>query len=260
MSNSWKVNSRDFFNLRANEIVKNDYRAMCHVSGRNYQIWSDERLYNDLISSILIQLDLTDSSRLLEVGCATGFLAQGLAPSLLSYTGVDVAPKAVKAAKTLKIPNASFLVGDGESLKFADNTFDCAICYDVFTNFPDFKIGEDIIKEMLRVIKPNGRVMVGSVPDSELQHEYMEKVAEVTNFYSNKPHHSGPKVRNGIIDKLLDKLFPPIISNDPSIICYYFPKKAFIDLGKALNTKTQILSIHSQNPYFGYRYNVVYTK
>jgi ubiquinone/menaquinone biosynthesis C-methylase UbiE len=261
MSSSWKINSRDFFNLRAHEIVKNDYRSMCHVSGRDYRIWSDQRIYNDLIESITSQLDLTAKSSILEVGCATGFLAHGITPHVGFYTGMDVAPKAIKAARMLKIPNAKFVVGNGESIAAANSTYDSAICYDVFTNFPDFAEGVQIIREMLRVVKKNGRVLIGSIPDAELQEEYARKVLEISSKFSNQSYIDvTPSVKKNRLGKFIDKIFPPTISSKPEIVCYYFNKSSFITLGDSLGVRTYINDIHNLNPYYGFRYNVVYVK
>lgn len=261
MSNpiSWKDSSQAFFDLRASEITKLDFSALCYVSGRDFRLWSDMQIYNDMISDILKQTGVDDSSSLLEVGCASGFLAWGLAPRLGHYLGLDVAPRAVNAAQRLGLANAQFKVADGGRLPLSNSTVDAAICYDVFTNFPSFDIGECIIREMLRVVRPGGRVLIGSIPDGEKRTEYEKRVADVTEELNSR---LGPSTGVPLAPSmsLLDRLRHWLKPITPGIVCYYFKRDDFLRLGVELGVSVEIADIHPMNPYVGYRFNAIFTK
>ena len=98
---------------------------------------------------------------MLEIGSAAGFLAKLIAPHVGSFVGVDLSEDAFNVARRLRLPNARFLQADGGALPFPDETFDGILCYDVFTNFPNFSDGEPLIREMIRVAKRGRPVLVG---------------------------------------------------------------------------------------------------
>jgi hypothetical protein len=46
----------------------------------------------------------------------------------------------------------------------------------------------------------------------------------------------------------------------PQIVCYYFRKADFEAIGTEAGTATRIEDIHALSPYFGYRFNAIYSK
>jgi SAM-dependent methyltransferase len=218
-----------------------------------------------MISSILDAAGAGPTSRLLEVGCAAGYLAQGLAPRVGSYVGVDLAREAVATARRLRLPNARFKVADGSDLPFSDDSFDAAICYDVLTNFPDFAPVAGIVAEMIRTTRPGGRVLMGSVPDAALEAPFIEAVTRVQRELQET---QGPllqpqlhPVRRGWWRRWLgrdDAEQPP--GERGAVACYYFDRKPFLELGKRLGVEAEVVPVHSLNPYADYRFNVVYAK
>jgi ubiquinone/menaquinone biosynthesis C-methylase UbiE len=73
--------------------------------------------------------------------------------------GTDVVPEMVEAARRessrRKIPHASFEVAGADSLPFPANTFDAVISRFGVMFFPS---PGDAVREMLRVVKPGGRI------------------------------------------------------------------------------------------------------
>src|SRR5438105_10083338 len=99
---TWRAAAKEFFNERAEGIAATVNTAtLCYVSGREQRLWTNPVLYEDMMSSIGRQLELSKEHSLLEVGCAAGFLAGGLARMARKYTGVDIAPRAVEVAQSL---------------------------------------------------------------------------------------------------------------------------------------------------------------
>lgn len=256
----WRLTSRLFFDERAAQLAgAPTLESLCYVSARDARLWANERLYQDLLASIVEQTSVTGESRVLEVGCASGFLAWGLSSRVGSYVGVDVAPHAIRAARKLMLNNAEFVVGDGASMRFRDNEFDAAVCYDVFTNFPEFESGSGLIVEMLRVVKPGGRVLVGSIPDATKRVEFERRVTEITRqLGSNNIRMS--EVRLKLWRKLTEWPRRILREAEPYISCYYFKREDFVSLADRLRAEVIISDIHALNPYAGLRFNVVYTK
>jgi SAM-dependent methyltransferase len=264
VSESWEESSRAFFEGRAEAIVARPTVAdLCFVSGRDPRLWSDQTLLDDLAGSVMAQTHSTAGSSMLEVGCAAGFIANIMAPRVASYVGVDVSAEAVRAAKLLQLRNAEFIHTPGDALPFPDAKFDTAICYDVVTNFPSFGDIRPIVAEMLRVVKPGGRVMIGSVPDAATQADLERRVVDVGKDLDARigpvppPPVPGEPGFFAALAKRLKRTEPGPVGQ---IVCYYFDRASFDELGRDLGAAVALVDIHSRNPYAGFRFNAVYTK
>ena len=217
---------------------------------------------DDLARSIVSSCKADSSSRVLEVGCAAGFLAQLVAPMVGRYEGIDISADALRIARRLRLPNAKFKKADGERLPFPVGHFDAAFCYDVYTNFPRFEDGAGLISEMLRVVKPGGHVLVGSIADASKEAAYIEIAAKVGADFDKKygPIPTRPEAtkRQTILDKLLDRFreAPP----QPAVVSYYFRKQDFIDLAAKLGASIEITDIHARHPFVGYRFNAIFRR
>jgi SAM-dependent methyltransferase len=260
---AWKESLRAFFHERADEIAGvPTVQDLCFVSGREPRLWSDPEMRADLAASIVVGCGAERSSKVLEVGCAAGFLAQLVAPLVGRYEGVDLAPAPLRIARRLGLTNAVFKKADGGRLPYPDASFDAAFCYDVYTNFPKFEDGAGLIFEMLRVVKPGGHVLVGSIPDAGTEAAYVAHVAQVAEDlqrrYGPVQERPASPPRNGVWARLRRRLGPPQAKAE--IICYYFDKQDFRDLGQKLKASVDICEIHALNPYVGYRFNAIYRK
>jgi SAM-dependent methyltransferase len=267
----WRDRLEAFFELRARSISdKPTLEDLCYIAGRNPRLWTDERLMDDLSVNLLDLMRVNQSSVVLEVGCAAGFIASLVAPNVGKYIGVDLAEAPLTVARRLGLSNADFYKAYGENLKFSNEEFDSAFCYDVFSNFPNFADGERIIQEMLRVVRPGGRVLVGSIPDREKTEESQEIAKRLASGFGQQIDRAplGSFVKNNMESGRLDKIanYLGIGGNGkvtsaeirPEIVSYYFDKEDFLALGQRLRVETQIVDIHSLNPYVGTRFNAVF--
>jgi len=100
----------------------------------------------------------------LDVGCGAG--VDAIIAGLMvgpdgSVEGVDIVPEIIaRAEKNLKLTNLNnvkFNTITGEKIPFGDSTFDVIISNGVINLIPD---KETSLKEILRVLKPAGRLML----------------------------------------------------------------------------------------------------
>lgn len=110
---------------------------------------------------------IKDGNRVLDIGCANGYAAfrQAESHKLSSITGVDFAENMVQAAQQIKFEKGlgddiSFMEGDVRSLQFPDNSFDVAYTTRVLINLPTWELQMQGIEECIRVVKPNGIVVL----------------------------------------------------------------------------------------------------
>src|SRR5215204_639574 len=95
-------------------------------------------------------------SNALDVATGTGDLAIELARRGAEVTGSDFAPAMLEIARR-KAPGLAFEEGDALNLAHPDNSFDAATVAFGARNFADLDRG---LAEMVRVVRPGGRVVV----------------------------------------------------------------------------------------------------
>ena len=102
--------------------------------------------------------------KVLDVACGTGDMAVELLRQGCSVTGVDLSKEMMAIAKQ-KAPQVEYKLADAEHLPFEDATFDAVTCAFGVRNFVHLEQG---LSEMLRVLKPGGRMVILELatPDS----------------------------------------------------------------------------------------------
>jgi ubiquinone/menaquinone biosynthesis C-methylase UbiE len=124
-----------------------------------FSLHSRERALRDALSDHA-RLPLTQS-KLLEVGCGSGewfptFVRLGLAPDDLS--GIDLERDRLEKAKAA-FHAADLRVGDASALPWPDGFFDVVFQSTVFSSILDDQTQASVAREMMRVLKPRGRVV-----------------------------------------------------------------------------------------------------
>ncbi|MBN2532017.1 MAG: class I SAM-dependent methyltransferase [Spirochaetales bacterium] len=112
--------------------------------------------------------------RILEVAFGTGYLMSRYA-NRYEVFGLDnnEAMRDITANRLKALGlSAELAIGDVEQIPYQNGFFDCVLCTFGFSNFPD---GPAALKEMLRVIKPGGRLIM-------LDMNYPKKFHVVANF------------------------------------------------------------------------------
>lgn len=102
----------------------------------------------------------------LDVACGTGDMVQELQKRGCLVTGVDLSEEMLTIAKS-KAPTATYMIADAEHLPFENDCFDAVTCAFGVRNFVHLEQG---LGEMLRVLKPGGRMVILELatPDSKL--------------------------------------------------------------------------------------------
>jgi ubiquinone/menaquinone biosynthesis C-methylase UbiE len=101
------------------------------------------------------------SDTVLDVACGGGVVACGFAPHVLHVTGIDMTPamldRAAEHAKALRLTNVTWQQGDATRLPFPDAAFSIVLTRFSFHHFLEPLAA---FKEMVRVCRPGGRVVV----------------------------------------------------------------------------------------------------
>lgn len=124
---------------------------------RSQPIRDEDRGYEWLARQVLNEKP--DAQCLLDLACGGGYFLRQLAsftPRETPLVGLDISPQAIRIARQ-ECPQARYLVGVGESLPFAPETFDAITCWGSLEHFLDI---EEAIQEMKRVASPEARFFI----------------------------------------------------------------------------------------------------
>jgi ubiquinone/menaquinone biosynthesis C-methylase UbiE len=106
--------------------------------------------------------------RLLDVACGGGIIVCAFAPEVRHATGIDLTPAMLNRARQLAsekgLANVSWDQGDVGSLPYADGAFDIVVTRFSMHHFLDPLL---VLREMVRVCAPGGRVVVVDMHASE---------------------------------------------------------------------------------------------
>ncbi|MDQ3098611.1 MAG: class I SAM-dependent methyltransferase [bacterium] len=108
----------------------------------------------------LDKLALNEHTSILDMGCASGLLLQRIRISYKSRgTGIDVSAVLINKAQQ-EDPKNTYLMADASHLPFPENTFDLITSFDNLEHIKEYR---EVIKEMVRVLKPGGKILLNTI-------------------------------------------------------------------------------------------------
>lgn len=138
--------------------IATDYDALNHIMSLNVdRSWRRRALKEIIIPD--------RSQKIMDLACGTGDFSIAIAGAMSQdshVTGVDIS-EGMLAVMKRKVEDAGLTdriditVGSGEELPFPENTFDAVTIAFGIRNFEDREQG---LREILRVLKPDGRIII----------------------------------------------------------------------------------------------------
>ena len=136
--------------------------------------WDEIRkdYYDESLRDIIIQkANVKTGNIVLDIGCGTGFLSLGVAKAVGKngkVIDIDISEEMMKKAKKnlseAGFSNVEFRVGDAENIPLENDSVDSVVGNMVLHHCPN---PEFAIKEMVRVLKPNGRLVLADMEEHE---------------------------------------------------------------------------------------------
>ena len=159
-ANSKTLEERSIARLFGKEFFDGDRRH--GYGGFSY----NPRFWEPVIPDFINYYQLNANSKILDIGCAKGFMLYDFMRMLkeAEFNGVDVSEYAIQ--NCLEEVKDFVSVANVKDLPFPDNTFDLVICINTIHNLdlPELKIG---LNEISRVSKKNSFITVDAYTNEE---------------------------------------------------------------------------------------------
>lgn len=135
--------------------------------------------HRDALEELIAITSASKEDNVLDIACGSGIVSCEFAKYVNYVTGIDITEEMITEAKKLQakfqLKNIDWEIGEVTSLPYPDNHFSIVISRFGFHHFLDPQL---VLKEMIRVCKPNGIVMVVDVvlPNDKIDaYNLMEK-------------------------------------------------------------------------------------
>jgi ubiquinone/menaquinone biosynthesis C-methylase UbiE len=123
-----------------------------------------------------------NSKNVLEIGCGTGHWTQFLSHHGFEITALDTSDAMLEIAMKKNIKNAQFVKGSATELPFEDESIENIMS---FATLGFIKNKEKAIKEMHRVLKKNGYILIGALNKNSVWYEENKsnEIYKSANFF-----------------------------------------------------------------------------
>lgn len=125
---------------------------------------------SNIIHKAIDSLSLNDNDTILEIGPGNGIHVKDIlnSTSNLHYYGIDISETMITEASKLNadFENVSFSLTDGDHIPFSESRFNKVFtCNTIYF----WKNPQEYALEIARVLKPNGIIAIGFIPESTMR-------------------------------------------------------------------------------------------
>lgn len=146
-------------------------------TGRPFSL--DFQVYRRTFDDIDRKLGFQKEDRVLDLGGGCGQIAKYIAAKTAEVVLVDGAKNALAIARKNLCHQANVRCQLVDitilPLPFTDNYFNRVVCYSVVHYLNDFDEFRSLVIELLRVVKPGGKILIGEIPLSDKSKAYFEE-------------------------------------------------------------------------------------
>jgi SAM-dependent methyltransferase len=178
-----------------NSIAAADYDYRAHDSPIPLQRFWQRSRYRYITELIEGQ------GAVLDVGCGSSHIIGALVPGSVA---LDVLINKLRFARRFKVP---LVRGSGFALPFPDASFPCVLCSQVIEHVPMRGVTPSILDELCRVLKPGGRLVLGTPDYDRWEWVYIEKAYGFCAPGGYADEHISHYTRKGLLEEFAQRGF-----------------------------------------------------
>ena len=178
-----------------NSIAAADYDYRAHDSPIPFQRFWQRSRYRYVTELIDRQ------GAVLDVGCGSSHIIGALPPGSVA---LDVLANKLRFARRFGVP---LVRGSGFALPFADASFPCVLCSQVIEHVQMAGVAPSILDELCRVLKPGGRLVLGTPDYDRWEWVCIEKAYGFCAPGGYADEHISHYTRQGLLDEFARRGF-----------------------------------------------------
>ncbi len=158
---------------------------------------AEEKKFTTVLDVPMLSKYVSKNSKILDVGCGYGRILNELYENGFNdLTGVDTAENMIKRGKR-EFPQLNLIANPDGKIPFNNNSFDVVILFGVLTCIPTDESQKEFLKEVKRVLKPQGIIYVNDFLLNNGLKNWLEykKAEKETGIYGVFKTHDGVTVR-----------------------------------------------------------------
>ncbi|MCZ6602176.1 MAG: class I SAM-dependent methyltransferase [Planctomycetota bacterium] len=123
--------------------------------------------YIDIVQKMALSEWYEAEGRVLDLGCGTGRFTEWISHRSRQVIGTEISEGMLRSARH-RLPGGEFVLYDGQSLPFADETFQAVVAVGVLQDIPGDDAYVSLLREAGRCIERGGRLyLLDQVSDAE---------------------------------------------------------------------------------------------
>jgi len=163
-------------------LWKQTYATQDQPAEPNFQGWNSsytgqpipEWQMQEWLTSTIQRIRTLEPQRVLEIGCGVGLIVQHLAPHCLRYVATDFSASAIQQlhgwiVQAKDLGHVELLCRSATELQdLKAGSFDTVVINSVVQYFPDLDYLLVVLGEVLRLLRPGGKIFIGDVRNLQL--------------------------------------------------------------------------------------------
>lgn len=149
--------------MNHHKIIKEEFTQQAETLSTS-PIFTDRHLVERIKSAA----EISKKSRILDIGCGPGIVAAALATEAKEVIAFDLTPAMIHRTRLrcieAKLTNVQFVVGHAEKIPLNNTIFDVVMTRLTFHHFSN---PVAVSSEIVRVLRPNGKIVIVDIVSSE---------------------------------------------------------------------------------------------
>jgi ubiquinone/menaquinone biosynthesis C-methylase UbiE len=169
------------------KMYKEKSKKYFDKQSNNYFDTFDGKYCSYMYEWVMKKIKMQPFKSILDVGCGTGAMLSIVINEYkdIQACGIDLSEKMLEKAAELLGQRVQLIAGDSDNLPWEDDYFDLVVCNSSFHHFPE---PVKVLKEIRRVLKSNGRIIIAEPWWSNSKRIFI-------NLFLNSPFNFGGDVR-----------------------------------------------------------------